>query len=332
MSCINPNSMSVTLKYSGTRININTDCNHCMPCLVKKQSQITFLCNKELLETYKKGLSASFVTLTYDDKHLPINERGFVTLQRSDVQKFIKRMRRNIEYHGKNLSFKYIYCGEYGDGTHSKNGLSTRRPHYHLIIFGLSPEQVRFYTKKLWRFGLCDIGVLGAGGIRYLCKYMAKSSPSKDVKKFREVCCVQNPFFYHSIGIGKEWILKNLDNIVHNEFTFNLNGKKYLFPKYVLRFVSAHTGINYIPYVRKFLKNEAEKALSKGISYSKYDYENSFLKHKTLISSLRSQGKPIDDITLSKKWCRPFHSLDRVPDKKTKELAEFALYGDVVPF
>lgn len=337
MSCISPISMKITSR-NGVSDFFNIPCGHCLNCLVTKQSQLTFLANKELLTTYQKGLGASFVTLTYDDNHLPTNENGVVTLRRKDVQNFIKNMRRQMEYYNCEIPFKYIYCGEYGDGSHSTSlqGVSTCRPHYHIVFIGLSDDVIRKYTRKLWKFGLCDIGSLSAGGIRYVCKYMTKACPDKEVKTLRESLGVQNPFIYHSVGMGKEWIDKNLDKIVDDDFCFNLNGKLNLFPKYVLRYVSAHTGTNYLPYVRKFLKKEVDLVRSKGISYNQYAFEKDYLRYKTLVANLRQQNKPINDITLSKHWCRPYHTFDRVAkkhiNKKCADLADFALYGDVVPF
>lgn len=324
MSCINPFSMKVKTHFDGMK-NVDIPCGHCLNCMIKKQSQIEFLSKKELLSVYRSGRSASFVTLTYDDEHIPYNENGFITLRRSDVQKFMKNMRRQMEYYKCKIPFKYLYCGEYGDGSHStsKTGVSTHRPHYHLVFLGLSSSQVKKYTRKLWKHGLCDIGELSAGGIRYLCKYMTKACPDKDVKAFRKLCNVQNPFFYHSVGIGKEWINENLDKIVEDDFTFNLAGKKYLFPKYVLRYVSNRTGTSYIPYVRKFMFEDLNKAKATGLSYTQYDYERSFIKHKMLVENLRQQGKPVNDITLNKAYVKPIHSIDRRP-KNTNVLAGLA--------
>lgn len=61
-----------------------------------------------------------FVRLSYDNEHLPINKDGYVTLVKSDLQKFFKRLRKKI-------SFRYFAVGEYG----SKFG----RPHYHVLFF-----------------------------------------------------------------------------------------------------------------------------------------------------------------------------------------------------
>lgn len=335
MSCINPIQLKVNDRYSH-KLNIEVPCGHCLNCMIKKQSQIEFLAKKELLENYKLNKSASFVTLTYDDSHLPINEYGFSTLLRSDVQKFIKNMRRQIEYYGQNLSFKYLYCGEYGDGSHStsRSGVSTCRPHYHIVFIGLSPEQVRAYTKKLWRFGLCDVGPLSAGGIRYLCKYMTKTIPDKEVKAIRAACGVQNPFFYHSVGLGKKWIDKNLSKIVEDSFTFNLNGKLYPYPKYVLQYVTLHTGISYKPYIRKGIIDSTlyKKCQSSNISYYDTNYDENFIKYKYKVAALRSQNKPINDFTLSKKWIKPRHSFDRSLNFNYNYILDIAKYGDVVPF
>ena len=60
----------------------------------------------------------SFVTLTYDDEHLP----GDQCLDHRDFQLFMKRLR-------KRFPSRFFMCGEYG----GLNG----RPHYHSILFGV---------------------------------------------------------------------------------------------------------------------------------------------------------------------------------------------------
>lgn len=62
----------------------------------------------------------AFVTLTYDDDHLP--EGG--TLVPRDLQLFLKRLRKSIEPR----KVRFFAVGEYGD--------ETFRPHYHLGLFG----------------------------------------------------------------------------------------------------------------------------------------------------------------------------------------------------
>lgn len=304
--------MKIKTRWNGYK-TIKIDCRHCLNCLIKRTSQIEFLAKRELVDNYLSGKSASFVTLTYDDNHLPTTKDGFTTLRREDVQKFIKNMRRQMEYHKSVIPFKYIYCGEYGDGTHAKkDGISTARSHYHIIFIGLSPEQIKKYTRKLWKFGLCDIGPLTNGGLRYVCKYMTKASPTKAVKNLREIAGVQNPFFYHSIGIGKNWIDNNLQKIVNDGFTFNIAGKVQLFPSSVINYVSYHTGINPKPYIQKYMnENILNKSRGANKSFSQYDFEKSYINEQYLKAAFRSQGKPIDDLINSRHWAKPYHELDR---------------------
>ena len=72
-----------------------------MNCIIKKKTQIEFLAQKQAQEYYKKGQGCSFVTLTYDDNHLPIvkgpDGKERITLYKKDVQNFIKNMRRQKE-------------------------------------------------------------------------------------------------------------------------------------------------------------------------------------------------------------------------------------------
>lgn len=104
-------------------------CGKCVGCRMEYSRQWANRCMLEL--EYHE--SAYFVTLTYDDYHVPRSyypdpDTGeaqlSLTLQPDDVTLFLKRLRKNT-----GQEFRYFYCGEYGP--------STWRPHYHLIIFGL---------------------------------------------------------------------------------------------------------------------------------------------------------------------------------------------------
>lgn len=108
---------------------VTIPCGQCMGCRIDYSRQWA---NRMMLElSYHKD--AWFVTLTYDNAHLPLtfsqpDENGEVvelgTLCKRDVQLFMKRLRKNT---GQQLRF-YL-AGEYGS--------SSARPHYHCIIYGL---------------------------------------------------------------------------------------------------------------------------------------------------------------------------------------------------
>ena len=62
----------------------------------------------------------SFLTLTFDDQHLPVD----YSVSTRDMQLFIKKLRKQVQ--PKQVRF---YLGaEYGD--------LNLRPHYHIILFG----------------------------------------------------------------------------------------------------------------------------------------------------------------------------------------------------
>ena len=97
-----------------------------------------------------------FITLTYDDEHLPADG----SLRKSDFQKFMKRLRK--EYSDRRIS--YFMCGEYGEENH--------RPHYHAVLFGVDFEDVQVLRKRhrgklgrtsailgrLWGLGFSSVG------------------------------------------------------------------------------------------------------------------------------------------------------------------------------
>lgn len=101
MQCFHP----VTLKNGQT-----VPCGSCIGCRINKTSQWTF----RLLLEQKNWDKASFITLTYDDDHLPSD----ASLHPEDLTLFWKRLRKNLD--GRKI--KYFACGEYGD--------ATQRPHY----------------------------------------------------------------------------------------------------------------------------------------------------------------------------------------------------------
>lgn len=61
--------------------------------------------------------------------------------------------------------FRYYAVGEYGD--------KSWRPHYHLIIFGLSPTEGKL-VEKCWPYGFIQMGTVEASSIGYVAAYVMK--------------------------------------------------------------------------------------------------------------------------------------------------------------
>lgn len=315
MSCAFPIPVSVKDRF-GVRSTLSVPCGRCMSCRITRQSQLDFLCQKELYDVYKAGLGASFVTLTYDDDHLPftvnIGSYGTTvchgvaeavklvekysslgvpctmhnTISRSDFQKFMKRLRINMKRANCNIPFKYISCGEYGD--------RFGRSHYHIVFLGLSDVLASQFLKDAWPFGMSDIGVLKPGGLRYVLKYCTKANTDPAVKALRKAHNVEQPFLLHSIGLGKAWIYAHKDELEACPF-FHTPGGLIPVPKYVVRFLKVHCGsdvtFNYLRYLLPSLK---AKSLASDMSVREYLADQAFIKERQAIAAAVSSGFVVD--------------------------------------
>lgn len=85
---------------------------------------------------------SSFVTLTYEDRHLPMSE-GQPVLYRKDYERFTRQFKRSPW--GPQL--RYYGVAEYGD--------DSARPHYHFILFGVGPEWHE-ELRKAWSIRIDD--------------------------------------------------------------------------------------------------------------------------------------------------------------------------------
>lgn len=115
-----------------------------------------------------------FVTLTYDNEHLPKNRN----LVKKDFQDFLKRLRKHIEP----KKLKYILSGEYGP--------TTLRPHGHILLMGYQPSDLKFYkynkTKdmlftskelsKIWKNGYVIVGLVTYESAAYVARYTYKKA------------------------------------------------------------------------------------------------------------------------------------------------------------
>lgn len=175
--------------------------------------------------------SAMFLTLTYDDEHLPKD----IGLHKKDLVGFFKRLRAYLDYSDENTRIKYYGVGEYGD--------KTKRPHYHAIIFGLSPYDVkhREYIIDAWqhrcedwqfdrsRGRKCCIQNVCPEAIEYVTGYVQKKlSGSMAEKEYGEK---EAPFAIMSKGLGFEFARQNADRLRTNGFTY-LSGHKVSLPRY----------------------------------------------------------------------------------------------------
>lgn len=216
--CIYPRTIKRVIY--GKVQGITIPCGKCVECLQRKRQEWVF----RLLSELKDAQTCYFITFTYDDEHLPMDEFGYYQLDKRDVQLFFKRLRK--EYPDNRI--RYFLCGEYG--TH------TFRPHYHAIIFNLpldnTPSRIKL-TKKLetiWQKGHVDIGdTVNGAAINYCAKYiMYKHSVSEHhVKPF--ILTSRRP------GLGSNYINSQQIRNYHqssDEHLAMVDGCKLPLPRY----------------------------------------------------------------------------------------------------
>lgn len=180
---------------------VTIPCGKCIACkMAKSKEWTTRIC---IESNYYKHLL--FLTLTYDDYHLPPNNE----LSKSDLRNFIKRLRNSI-------SFRYFACGEYGT-----TDRSTKRPHYHMIILtdddlGMKPEPRPNAFKsdiisRCWPFGLYELNLGDENTIAYTAGYVYKKqlAVEKDNHKIK-------PFISASDkpGFGLRYFQEHIDSIL----------------------------------------------------------------------------------------------------------------------
>lgn len=180
-----------------------------------------------------------FLTLTYDEEHLPPNG----SLRISDFQKFAKRLRKSIG------SFRYFQCGEYGE--------VTKRPHFHVCLFGTDFRSDRIqhsttrdghplYTSesltRSWQQGHALIGDLTFESAAYVARYVTKkvTGEAADEHYFHSVdpltgeVATRRPEFCSMSrrpGIGHAWI-KRFSSDVYPRDEVVVRGKRARPPRY----------------------------------------------------------------------------------------------------
>lgn len=218
-------------KYKYRRVDL-VPCGKCLECQIgyARDWAVDCLCEKE----YWPKNECWFVTLTYDDEHVPAAEykteegksyKG-ISLRKKDVQDFIKRLRD----HKGNL--KYLCCGEYG---------TKGRPHYHLIIFGLNIKDQKFWAnnqngdalwtseelKEIWGKGNVIVGEVTYRSVNYTVRYTLKKWKNKE-SSMNKLMGRIDEFILVSQGIGYRYWEEHYQEMLKQRGVITSNGLKPL--------------------------------------------------------------------------------------------------------
>lgn len=166
-------------------------CGQCMKCRITKRQEWTL----RLLLEARCVKYVWFITLTYDDNHVPNGccvacKNAFKktiihkdSLCKADTRNYLKRLRKRLK-----KPYRYYIVGEYGEKTY--------RPHYHLLLFTDENIEIGNYEKlgrgnrsrysypdspftKAWPYGFVDISAAideksRQSIISYVCGYVVK--------------------------------------------------------------------------------------------------------------------------------------------------------------
>lgn len=225
-------------------------CGQCLPCRINRRRIWTLRLMLEL----NSFASASFVTLTYAPEHLPASG----SLDRSAVQKYLKRLRKKVSPR----QIRYYACGEYGG--------QTGRPHYHLIIYGLDPLADEKAIVDSWPYGIVHIGTCEHDSIQYVAGYCTKKLTGK--KADYEELGILPEFSLMSLkpAIGTA-IIPSLTRLVKNHpelfdstsypTLLRIGGRKYPLGRTLSTKLRDALGVSHDTHIETFLQSMVKKQI-----------------------------------------------------------------------
>lgn len=224
------------LKRGDPKQNAELPCSKCLGCRLEKAKEWALRCYHESIMHER----SSFLTLTYDDQHLP----GGGVLIHAHFQRFMKRLRRRTD-----LDLRYYMCGEYGE--------TTGRPHYHCILFGYDfPDKTlvnirngnRVYVSRflssLWPYGSSEIGSVTFKSAGYVARYVLKKQTYGreiiDHDTGEWLGDKPEPYTRMSLkpAIGKSWYEKYKDDLFPHGYAVLPDGRQTQIPGYYLRLLA----------------------------------------------------------------------------------------------
>lgn len=182
-------------------------CGRCNACLVRARAEWV----ARLKWEQRSAASSFFITLTYDNEHLPIREyvdetSGVIAyagvVSKDDVVKFNKRFRKILDKKYK-TKVRFYLISEYGP--------TTLRPHYHACYFldsVLDSDSVHSAAVAAWPF--CNpirltVGPVLDERIKYVTEYCLTKNGIPDFLEPNFRLCSRNP------GLGAAYVDKFKD-------------------------------------------------------------------------------------------------------------------------
>ncbi len=220
---------------------VTIPCGQCRGCRLERSRQWAQRCVHEA----KTHTENCFITLTYNDKHLPDGPSSDVrysgcSLDLQHWQNFAKKLRNKLG------PFRFYHCGEYGEG----KGTREINPHYHALIFGLdfsgdrkfkayTPQGHQTWTSetldKLWGkadAGRCEIGSVTLQSAHYVARYCMKRQGGKKAEAHYQGRKPEYATMSRRPGIGAKWFEQFGRDVFPHDYVVDQEGRKTRTPKY----------------------------------------------------------------------------------------------------
>lgn len=228
-SCFCSDVRNPGLSFELVEDYIEIPCGKCIGCRLQQSREWA---TRIMLEAQDHDESW-FVTLTYDDEHVPeieflkdvdsetgelLDSGRLLTLCKRDLQLFNKRLRK----HFCDDKIRFFACGEYGE--------TTARPHYHSIYFGLHIKDLQFFKMsklgdkyftsetltRLWGKGHVLLAQVTWESAAYVARYVTKKLTGDAAKYWYDDIGLTAPFTVMSRrpGIASRYFDENASDLL----------------------------------------------------------------------------------------------------------------------
>lgn len=195
MNCLNP--------Y--VRGELVVPCQDCENCEVDAKRVLTL----RLMLEQRVHEKSCFLTLTYNDDHLP---KGGTLVPR-DATLFLKRLRKKMSP----IQLRFFLVGEYGS--------LDQRPHYHAIVYGINSDETEI-MRSAWvcpnskqSIGFIMVGDLTLKSAQYVSGYLIDRKTNGDDPETKKWLRGRHPEFTrrsNKPGLGALEVPNIIDSLTTN--------------------------------------------------------------------------------------------------------------------
>lgn len=227
-----------------TRSELALPCGQCVGCRLERSRQWAVRGMHEA-QMHKKNC---FVTLTYDDDHVPFD----LSLNYLHYQQFMRKLRKVVG------PVRFFMCGEYGE--------ENLRPHFHACLFGIDfPDKFHWRVsdagsdsyrspilEQIWTKGSSEIGEVNFKSVAYVARYIMKKVTGDLAEEHYKSVNVYTGEMYDRVpefcqmsrrpGIGASWFAKYGSEVFPRDRVV-VNGHECAPPRYYYRLLKEEANL-----------------------------------------------------------------------------------------